>query len=379
MSGERTVPIPEESTVETARPLGGSFALSYLLAGLMLAGLVWFGDVWSVLANTRFLDVLIRSGVVAYHDAQMGIIKGVPNFGDYLKSQDPIHWSLVFVAFGVFYFFWLCKGTQFNVLCRFYGIEGTWGAHAKAYYKGLFYGSYLPFGLGDAATIEGLRAQGAPAARAAAVVRVFELFVIFEILVFALIALPGEGWGPWLAQLLWSFVILGVVVFFMRAGKRDPAEEKDGLVKTARIAFRELAKKPATFLKLSLLSLFAHAVESVAAFLIAMAFSGDNVRLHVPFPVILMGVCGGYIARFIKLTPGGIGQYEWGFAAALYLGGVGAPEAVTVALLSNLLRYAGYLQYYYIVFNVPPRSGPEPGYARIFGVFRRSASGADAA
>ena len=57
---------------------------------------------------------------------------------------------------------------------------------------------------------------------------------------------------------------------------------------------------------------------------------------------------------------------------------VGAPEAVTVALLNNLFRYAAYLQYYYIVFNVPPRSGPEPGYARIFGVFRRSDSSVDA-
>lgn len=376
---ERFNPAPEESSIEAGAPLGGSFTLSYLLAGLLIAALFWFGDVWSVLANTRLLDTLIRAGVIAYHDAQMGIVKGVPNFGDYLKSQDPVHWSLVFVAFGVFYFVWLCKGTQFNVLCRFYGIEGTWGAQAKAYYKGLFYGFYLPFGLGDAATIEGLRAQGAPGPRASAVVRVMGLFVIFEVAVFALIALPGEGWGPWLAQLLWAFVILGIVAFFMRGTRRGASDETDGLLKTARIAFRELAKKPATLVKVSLLSLLSHAMEAVAAFVIAMAFSGDNVRLHVPFPVILMGVCGGHIARMIKLTPGGIGQYEWGFAAALYLGGVGAPEAVTCAILTNMLRYAGYLQYYYIVFNVPPRSGPEPGYARIFGVFRRSASSADAA
>jgi len=47
----------------------------------------------------------------------------------------------------------------------------------------------------------------------------------------------------------------------------------------------------------------------------------------------------GYVARLIPLSPGGIGQYEWGFAVALVLGGVGAPEAATLAILDNLLRY----------------------------------------
>ena len=80
----------------------------------------------------------------------------------------------------------------------------------------------------------------------------------------------------------------------------------------------------------------------------------------------------GYLVAVGYMDPG-----NW--ATSLAGGSQFGYALLTVALLSNLLRYAGYLQYYYIVFNVPPRSGPEPGYARIFGVFRRSASGADAA
>jgi hypothetical protein len=63
------------------------------------------------------------------------------------------------------------------------------------------------------------------------------------------------------------------------------------------------------------------------------------VILNVPFPVIQMGVVAGYIARQIQLTPGGIGQWEWGFAGALYMGGVGLPEAATIALLESLMRH----------------------------------------
>ncbi len=86
--------------------------------------------------------------------------------------------------------------------------------------------------------------------------------------------------------------------------------------------------------KLCALSLAAFALEDVAAYLIANAFG-----IGVEFPVIVMGLGAGYVARLIPLSPGGLGQYEWGFAVALVLGGVGAPEAATLAILDNLLRY----------------------------------------
>src|SRR5262245_8214556 len=70
-----------------------------------------------------------------------------------------------------------------------------------------------------------------------------------------------------------------------------------------------------------------------------MAFTGNHVILSVSFSTLLMGVVGGYIARLIPVTPGGIGQFEWGFAAGLYLGGLGFPECVTIAVLDNFIRY----------------------------------------
>ena len=103
-----------------------------------------------------------------------------------------------------------------------------------------------------------------------------------------------------------------------------------------------------------------------------MAFTGDVVRLHVDYSVLLMAVVASAIARLIPLTPGGIGLLEWGFAAALALGGVGVPEAVTIAVLFNLMRYTAFLQFYYIVINVPPRSGHQASSSTIFETFRRS-------
>ena len=72
----------------------------------------------------------------------------------------------------------------------------------------------------------------------------------------------------------------------------------------------------------------------IAAYVIANAFG-----MGVEFDVLIMGLVGAYIARLIPLSPGGIGQFEWGFAMALYLGGVGLPEAATIAILDNAIRY----------------------------------------
>src|SRR5688572_4319313 len=121
MGPDGKIVIEERSNIEPGRSVIGPFAISFLLAAFLLGLLIAWGGLWNVVANTRLLDVLIKGGVVAYHDEQRGFIEGVRSYGDYLKSQDPIDWSVVFVGFFVFYFHWLCKGFQFHLLSRFYG------------------------------------------------------------------------------------------------------------------------------------------------------------------------------------------------------------------------------------------------------------------
>jgi uncharacterized membrane protein YbhN (UPF0104 family) len=155
---------------------------------------------------------------------------------------------------------------------------------------------------------------------------------------------------------------------------RTPRGEPQGpsLLRAASVAFRELARKPRLLAGLAALSLISFALVDVAAYCAAMAFTGDVVRLNVDYSVLLMAVVAGYIARSIPLTPGGLGLLEWGFASALAIGGVGVPEAVTIAILFNLMRYTAFLQFYYIVINIPPRSGHQADSSTIFGTFRRS-------
>jgi hypothetical protein len=88
---------------------------------------------------------MIDAGIVSYHDAQEGFIRGVPDLKYYLKSQDPIKWGLVEGAGLIFLLFWLIKAAQFHGFCEFVGIRGTFTQHARAYLEGIGVNRLLPF------------------------------------------------------------------------------------------------------------------------------------------------------------------------------------------------------------------------------------------
>lgn len=318
----------------------GAYIFSYALAAFLLVSLIYASGVWNFLANTRLLNFLIHSGVVQYHDAQTGFIKGIPDLQYFLKSQDPVKWGLVELAGLVFILFWLIKAAQFHEIARFCGIRGTFTQHARAYLEGLGVNRLLPYQAGNVRMAAAFSGPGPSLARAAQALFLSEIFLIFEIVVYALFGLATLGWSTWTAQLFWPIVILALCYFLVRPrkGTRE-ASVLQGSWKDVVQAFRALGQNPLALSKMSLLSLLAFGLEDIAAYLIAMGFTSTHVILNVNFSVLLMGVVGSYIARLIPVTPGGIGQFEWGFATALYLGGLGFPECVTIAVLDNAIRY----------------------------------------
>ena len=317
-----------------------SYTFSYLLAAVLLGALIWTSGVWNFLANTRLLSVLIDAGVVSYHDAQTGFIRGVPDLKYFLKSQDPVKWGLVEGAAFLFLIFWLIKAAQFHGFCRFVGIRGTFTQHARAYLEGVGVNRLVPYNQGLVRMARFMEGQGAPIDKVTQALFLGELFVVIEAVVYAAYGPYGLGWSVWIAQIFWSLVILGLCYLMARPNRFYP-ENSILPLKWSEVvqAFRALAKKPMTFSKLTILSLLAFGLEDIAAYMIAMGFTSTHVILNVNFTILLMAIVASYIARLIPVTPGGLGQFEWGFAAGLYLGGLGWPECVTIAVLDNFVRY----------------------------------------
>ena len=318
----------------------GSYAISYILVVLLLGSLVYYAGVWNVMANTRLLDVFFSSGIIGYHDVQLGIGEGIPDHKFFLYSQDSIDWRLVGVVAAFYFLFWGIKAVQFHGIARFLGMKGDGGQHSRAFFYGVGLNILCPFRLGNAAMVGSCEAQGEDPGLAGTAVYTQEIFVLFEIALFALLGLALNGWSTWLGQLLWALIIFAVAYFLTRpaliGGVLIPGQATSS---QGKMVLRRLLGDPKVLMYLAILSILAFLIDDITPYLISQAFTTDFVILNVTFPVIQMGVVAGYIARQVPLTPGGIGQWEWGFAAALYMGGVGLPEAATIALLESLMRH----------------------------------------
>jgi len=332
--------VNSETGVGTTRRRGvgglvSAFGLSYLFGAFLLVTLFYAFGTWDVLAGSRLLDLLIRVGIVKYHDQNLGFIEGVADHKYYLTSQTPVDWFLVVLAGLLFLAFFAVKTLQFDGVARHFGAKGTLGQNGRAYLYGLGLDRWFPFGLGQIGTHQELTTRGSTDEQSRNVLFATGLFILFEISLFAIVGLLGEGWGPWVGQVVWgAFVFMLLYLWVRRPPGASVGSIARGWGRKVREVLGSLSSDPALFAKLAALSLVAFALEDVAAYMIANAFG-----IGVEFSVIVMGLGAGYVARLIPLSPGGIGQYEWGFAVALVLGGVGAPEAATLAILDNLLRY----------------------------------------
>ncbi len=331
-------------TMSVARPasgpgvLMGGISLSYLVAAGLLISLVLAGGIWNLLANSRLLSPLIEGGVVRYHDKQIGFVPGVPELKYYVASQDPVAWILVIFAVLLMFGYWTVKSLQFHAISNAMGSAASFGTDARAYLFGQGLNRWLPFHLGDNGTVLALNKSGSASEdQVAGSLYLSRFFVLFEIAFFGAIGLFMLGWGTWLAQVFWPLLIVGLAYLMIRrpGGWDTGIDHARGL----RQAIDWLLARPLLFFLLALGSVMAFFLEHVAVYALSQAFTSKNVIMNIDFSVFLMALVAGSLARLIPLTPGGVGQYEWGFAAAIYLAGTGMPEAVTIALMFAVLRY----------------------------------------
>jgi uncharacterized membrane protein YbhN (UPF0104 family) len=321
------------------RGLQAALALPYLVAALALGLLVHFGGIWNVLANTRLLDVLGRGGIIAITDADQGLVAGIPDTELYVAATQPIDWELLLVAALLLLLAWGMKAAEFHGLCRFVGLEGSLGQHARAWFYGHGVNRLLPYEIGQVAKAEVLEAQGADPVRATQAIHLSTVLWLFQLGAVALYCLLTVGFATFTSMLGWAVVILVVAYLMVRPERAEARAGRRDALKGAVAALRVLAQQPLFLARLFLLGVATILLVDAAAYAVSQAFTTTVVILNVEGDQLLVAVVAGYVARLVQFTPGGLGQWEWGFAAALYVGGLGFPEAATLALLMTFFRY----------------------------------------
>lgn len=362
------------SNENKTRNFAWAVGLSVALAIALLSALIYYANWWTFVAETRLLDLAIDAGLIKYHDHNAGFIDGVKDLKYYYMSQEPISWDLLGVVVLIFLAFFSLKAVQFNGIARLFGLKTKTSENVGAYAYGETLNRYLPFGIGYTGTSMALQAAGAPIKHAKASVFTEKILVIFEIAVFAIIGLFTIGWDDWFSQVAASLGILAVAAGILYGRSKGGAFSESWT--QAKRSLRQLADQPMRALWLAFLSLLAFGLEDIAAYFTAMAFTTSVVVLKVDFGVLLMGVVASYISRLVRITPGGLGQFEWGFAAALYFGGLGFPECVAIAVLDNFFRYVAGLIF---IFVVSRRERVKTSLGQVLEAFKRDEGEAEPA
>jgi hypothetical protein len=360
--------------LDSARGLYGPFALAWLLGIALIVQLIRAGGFWQIAANTRALDFLGRAGILRLTNSDIGtFLAGLPEAKFYIQSNDYIDWVVVGVALIVFVLVWALKAAQFHSLAGFCGIRGSFEQHARAYFYGHGINRIFPFNMGNVASAAVLEGQGVALERGAQVVYLAQLFLAFEIVVFALYGLLAEGYTKWLSEIGWPAAFLAGAYVLTRARRGSQAPTLRQHAGYARQAINALTSDRWLVTKLAALSIVAFFGVEMTVYLITQAFTTTYVILNIQFDVIVMAVVGGYLARFIIVTPGGLGQWEWGFALPLYIGGMGMPEAASAALLMTGVRYMTGGLFFALMMLV---KGVETNLGRVMAIFRGEAAGA---
>ena len=332
------------------RGLGMALLLSYLVGFGLLILLIYYAEPWAIAGNTRVLDLLVRGGVVQLTDIHSkGLIQGVPEFKYYIWSQDPIQWTLVGMFVALYFVIYALRACQFHWIARYYGVQGTFGMHARAYLYGLGIGHILPFKQQYLSTAAALAAEGQSGARSYAASRVQETFIHFEVIFFALIGLCLTGWRAWVGQMFWPAIMLGAYYLFAKGAVLD-SDLSSRIFRAKWRGLYAMLEEPPLVVKTALIGLFAFAISDIITYLVAQAFSTDNnVIMKAPFFALQAAVVGGYVASQIPISPVGIGQYEVAFAIVLLMSNVGLPEAVSITLIDSFARYGVALFLHFLV------------------------------
>jgi uncharacterized membrane protein YbhN (UPF0104 family) len=342
--------------------LGASIAWSYAFAILLMVFIFtilvpdadgpspWDGEafrsgVLEMAANFRILDELADLGIVKVADVGDGWLNvdlDLIGVSDRRFGGSALLLAIVFALLSL-----LLRGIRQRFLARhFHG--GPSSGPIVSYFFGRGLNLFFPFGPGELGAAQSLTEGGVPPDTAATTVfynRLFELVAILLVLTAGLVYL---GWEGAVLPLCLAVVLVAAVVSLTRplggeGRSANPLRHLWHAFNGGELvrAWRELTATPRLLVGLTILSLVALGVETLAYWCIKQAFSSpldDYVLMKdLSFVHFAIAVAVAATTRVLPFTFASIGIYEIVCVAMFRVFDEGFLAGTTVALLDSLL------------------------------------------
>jgi uncharacterized membrane protein (UPF0182 family) len=313
--------------------------VSAALAAAVITWLVTIAGAWEVAANSRVLNLLLRSGIVQLTDMDAGYVAGVPDVDLFLRSRDAIDWLPLVVATALIVGALAVRAARARAVTG--AIVGS-SRHLRVlriHLRAQAAARFVPFGLEQEHERNALNAGVTSSERVSAAIQLQRHASGVELAVYAVVALALIGFRPWIEALAWASVILAIAVLL---GRPSGGRRQRRLLRRRRVAsaLASLRRRPVDSVLIVTTTLVALPLEELAAYLTVQALSSQHVILGGATPsVLLLAIVAGKLAAWRAVTPGGLGQYELAMAAALVTTGQGVAEAVTITLAFTAVRY----------------------------------------
>ena len=358
--------------------LGVSIGWSYVFALLLMVFIFtilvpdaegpspWDGEafrsgVLEMAANFRILDELADLGIVKVADVGDGWLNvdlDLIGVSDRRFGGSAIVLAMVFALVSL-----LLRGIRQRFLARHFHGQPSPGP-IVGYFFGRGLNLFFPFGPGELGAAQSLTNGGVPADTAATVVfhnRLFELVAIVLVLVAGVVYLGWEG-AVW--PLCLAIVLVAAVVSLTRplgdagsgaAGSESAHAAQSGALRLnpfrhlwhafngreLMAALHELSATPGLLAGLTILSVVALGVETLAYWCIKQAFSSpldDYILMKdLPFTHFAIAIAVAATTRVLPFTFASIGIYEIVSVAMFRVFGEGFLAGTSVALLDSLL------------------------------------------
>jgi glycosyltransferase AglD len=283
-----------------------------------------------------YRKISILAGSILIAAALLGYML-MQAWDELLSVLDHLQPMYLAFAVGICLGAWLLRGVRYQKILRSLEVSISTGFSIGCIFISQTANLIVPARIGDFIRMLILRHEDrAPYSRGLSSLVVERVFDIITIAILGVLAIPFVLNVPFYFLVVIGIGLAAGAVFFIAIALTGTRSHPNRYI---AFLFATLDEVRAASLNVG--SIITFTTISIVIWLFDVLVCVGVVRmlaLEIAFPLILLAIVIGNLAKAVPITPGGLGTYEAVMATALALGGIAPEAAILVAIIDHLIK-----------------------------------------